>query len=102
MFFLFHYLLQYRPKFTNCCTKIKLICWKLNCSHDIQFSFLIWFDLFEKKYINHIFSMVHFLHLGYNQPVAQVEFTESKETADDRANIGGTIIGVPIVGQQLA
>ena len=25
-----------------------------------------------------------------------------KETADDRANIGGTIIGAPIVGQELA
>ena len=26
---------------------------------------------------------------------------ELKETADDRANIGGTIIGAPIAGQQL-
>ena len=34
--------------------------------------------------------------------VTQVEFAELKETADDRANIGGTIIGAPIVGQQLA
>ena len=25
-----------------------------------------------------------------------------KETANDRANIGGTIIGAPILGQQLA
>ena len=33
----------------------------------------------------------------------QVVFTELKEAADDRANIGGTIIiGAPIVGQQLA
>ena len=32
----------------------------------------------------------------------QVGFAELKETADDRANIGGTIIGAPIVGQQLA
>ena len=31
-----------------------------------------------------------------------VGFAESKETADDRANIDGTIIGAPIVGQQLA
>ena len=29
----------------------------------------------------------------------QVGFAELKETADDRANIGGTIIGAPIVGQ---
>ena len=28
----------------------------------------------------------------------QVGFAELKETADDRANIGGTIIGAPIVG----
>ena len=33
---------------------------------------------------------------------AQVGFAELKETADDRANIGGTIIGVPIVDRQLA
>ena len=33
---------------------------------------------------------------------SQVGFAELKETADDRANIGGTIIGAPIVGQQLA
>ena len=32
----------------------------------------------------------------------QVGFAELKETADYRANIGGTIIGAPIVGQQLA
>ena len=30
--------------------------------------------------------------------VSQVGFAELKETADDRANIGGTIIGAPIVG----
>ena len=33
--------------------------------------------------------------------VAQTGFAELKETADDRVNIGGTIIGAPIVGQQL-
>ena len=38
--------------------------------------------------------------LGY--PTTQVGFAELKETADDRANIEGTIIGAPIVGQQLA
>ena len=34
--------------------------------------------------------------------ISQVGFAELKETADDRAIIGGTIIGAPIVGQQLA
>ena len=29
----------------------------------------------------------------------QVGFTELKKTADNRANIGGTVIGVPIVGR---
>ena len=32
-------------------------------------------------------------------PTTQVGFAELKETTDDRANIGGTIIGAPIVGQ---
>ena len=32
----------------------------------------------------------------------QVGFAELKETANDRADIGRTIIGAPIVGQQLA
>ena len=32
---------------------------------------------------------------------SQVGFAELKETADDRANIGGTIISAPIVGQEL-
>ena len=31
---------------------------------------------------------------------SQAGFAESKETADDWANIGDTIIGAPIVGQQ--
>ena len=30
---------------------------------------------------------------------AQVGFAELKKTADNRANIGGSIIGAPIVGQ---
>ena len=30
---------------------------------------------------------------------SQVGFAELKETTNDRANIGGTIIGAPIVGQ---
>ena len=29
----------------------------------------------------------------------QVGFAELTKTADDRANIGGTIIGAPIIGQ---
>ena len=33
---------------------------------------------------------------------SQVGFAELKETADNRANIGGTIVGAPIVGQQWA
>ena len=32
---------------------------------------------------------------------SQVGFAELKKTANDRANISGTIIGAPIVGQQL-
>ena len=31
--------------------------------------------------------------------IIQVGFAELKKTADNWANIGGTIIGVPIVGQ---
>ena len=33
------------------------------------------------------------------QPTSQVGFAEFNNTADNRANIGGTIIGAPIVGQ---
>ena len=33
---------------------------------------------------------------------SQLGFAELKKKADDQANIGGTIIGAPIVGQQLA
>ena len=33
---------------------------------------------------------------------SQVGFAELKETAHDQANIGGTIIGAPIVSQRLA
>ena len=38
---------------------------------------------------------------GYS-PLFQVGFAELKETADNRVNIGGSIIGAPIIGQQLA
>ena len=31
--------------------------------------------------------------------IIQVGFAELKRTADDRVNIGGTIIGAPIIGQ---
>ena len=31
--------------------------------------------------------------------ISQVGFAEFNNTADNRANIGGTIIGAPIVGQ---
>ena len=34
-----------------------------------------------------------------NQSGTQVGFAEFNNTADNRANIGGTIIGAPIVGQ---
>ena len=34
-----------------------------------------------------------------NRDFTQVGFAELKETVDDRANIGGTIIGAPIIGQ---
>ena len=40
--------------------------------------------------------------LASSRAPSQVGFAELKETADDQANIGGTIIGAPIVGQQLA
>ena len=36
--------------------------------------------------------------LGWNV-LSQVGFAEFNNTADNRANIGGTIIGAPIVGQ---
>ena len=35
----------------------------------------------------------------YNLALTQVGFAEFNNTADNRANIGGTIIGAPIVGQ---
>ena len=31
--------------------------------------------------------------------ISQVRFAEFKETADNRANIGGAIISAPIIGQ---
>ena len=35
----------------------------------------------------------------FTYSVSQVGFAEFNNTADNRANIGGTIIGAPIVGQ---
>ena len=35
----------------------------------------------------------------WRRDTAQVGFAEFNNTADNRANIGGTIIGAPIVGQ---
>ena len=37
--------------------------------------------------------------LAASQRSSQVGFAEFNNTADNRANIGGTIIGAPIVGQ---
>ena len=48
-----------------------------------------------------IVCIYHWLRISING-YTQVGFAELKETADDRANIGGTIIGAPIIGQQLA
>ena len=45
----------------------------------------------EKKCIKHSRNSMILI-------IAQVGFAELEETADDRANIGGTIIGAPIIG----
>ena len=37
--------------------------------------------------------------MKYLRSYTQVGFAEFNNTADNRANIGGTIIGAPIVGQ---
>ena len=41
----------------------------------------------------------HILDVSMNANSSQVGFAEFTNTADNRANIGGTIIGAPIVGQ---
>ena len=46
-----------------------------------------------------MFARIYNLYTLYT---SEVRFAELKKTVDDRANIGGTIIGAPIVGQQLA
>ena len=43
--------------------------------------------------------MSHWFHLKAKSVSPQVGFAEFNNTADNRANIGGTIIGAPIVGQ---
>ena len=52
-----------------------------------------------------LFVFLKFFHGNAKPPnvliaTSQVGFAELKKTADDRANIGGIIIGAPIVGQQ--
>ena len=42
---------------------------------------------------------VHIHNIFIEKKVSQVGFAEFDNTADNRANIGGTIIGAPIVGQ---
>ena len=41
--------------------------------------------------------LIYYLYLIFG--LSQVGFAEFNNTADNRANIGGTIIGAPIVGQ---
>ena len=43
-------------------------------------------------------KIVHFV-TQFLEGLSQVGFAEFNNTADNRANIGGTIIGAPIVGQ---
>ena len=58
----------------------------------------------RKRQNNKIISLNlrKFFNLLPKEYISQVGFSELKKAADDRANIGGTIIGAPIVGQQLA
>ena len=53
-----------------------------------QYKNFYFFVLFEGKSIPVVFFVT-----------SQVGFAEFNNTADNRANIGGTIIGAPIVGQ---
>ena len=48
------------------------------------------------------FVYVHSLFCFFYDWTTQIGFAELQETADDWANVGGTIVGAPIVGQQLA
>ena len=40
-----------------------------------------------------------FANIRRRETTTQVGFAEFNNTADNRANMGGTIIGAPIVGQ---
>ena len=56
----------------------------------------------QSRLNGHIWHAKKSSHQENAQSSSQVGIAELKETADNRANIGGTIIGAPIVGQQLA
>ena len=43
--------------------------------------------------------LVYYRIVSCSHGAPQVGFAEFNNTADNRANIGGTIIGAPIVGQ---
>ena len=49
--------------------------------------------------ISNYFSQDAFFLFIFFDLLTQVGFAEFNNTADNRANIGGTIIGAPIVGQ---
>ena len=61
-----------------------------------------WWDSAEIFLINEKFNYLFILPtfvIPFKKMTTQVGFAESNNTADNRANIGGTIIGAPIVGQ---
>ena len=58
--------------------------------------FLVWLVVSRNVVI--LYSK-HSAGLGLSSVSSQVGFAEFNNTADNRANIGGTIIGTPIVGQ---
>ena len=45
------------------------------------------------------YLIIRIKEYSHMQVLTQVGFAEFNNTADNRANIGGTIIGAPIVGQ---
>ena len=59
--------------------------------------------IFRTISLTYKISAQYFLpFIGYKRRIkysTQVGFAESKKTAEDRANIGSTVIGVPIVDQ---
>ena len=51
-------------------------------------------------FLNHFFGRYTLFWVSWHENLeTQVRFAEFNNTADNRANIGGTIIGAPIVGQ---